>query len=221
MIVYKDVVDIDSHHTNSRRKRKRSVEQVCNANPSSLATLLNPSSASSTLQERQSALSYTIGDTSGCPTSRKVALIGIATDCSYTASFDSTESVRQNILNVVNTASGVFESTFNISLGLRNLTISDAGCPSAAATDSAPWNVPCSSGNITWRLQSFSQWRSEIVDDDNAYWTLMTDCPTGGEVGISWIGALCNSGNGSSYASSTGVSANVVARTSSEWQVFA
>src|SRR5438034_7727312 len=41
-------------------------------------------------------LKSTIGSTAGCPTTRKVALIGVATDCSYTASFNSTETARKN-----------------------------------------------------------------------------------------------------------------------------
>ena len=32
-----------------------------------------------------------IGQTSGCPSTRRVAMIGVATDCSYTAEFDSLE----------------------------------------------------------------------------------------------------------------------------------
>lgn len=155
-------------------------------------------------------LTESIGSSEGCPTSRRVALVGIATDCSYTAEFNSTESVRRNLINMVNTASEVFESTFNISLGLHNVTISDASCPDGAS-DSTPWNAECSQGNMDWRLRQFSSWRRSLDDSTNAYWTLMTTCRTGGEVGVSWIGELCNSR----------MSTNVVARTSNEWQVFA
>ena len=155
-------------------------------------------------------LTDSIGSAEGCPTTRRVALVGIATDCSYTAAFNSTESVRRNLINMVNTASEVFESTFNISLGLHNVTISDASCPNGAS-DSTPWNVECSEGDMDWRLRQFSSWRRSLDDSTNAYWTLMTTCRTGGEVGVSWIGQLCNSR----------MSTNVVARTSNEWQVFA
>ncbi|KAF7587721.1 ADAM metallopeptidase domain [Aspergillus hancockii] len=151
-----------------------------------------------------------IGSTSGCPRTRRVALVGIATDCSYTSAFDTTENLRRSLINMVNTAAEVFESTFNISLGLQNLTISDANCPSTASAAS-PWNVGCSGGDMNWRLQQFTSWRSSISDSSNAYWTLMTGCPSGSEVGISWIGQLCNSRSGT----------NVVARTSNQWQVFA
>ena len=170
---------------------------------------------SSPLERRQSTLTTgdlvdSIGNPAGCPTSRRVALVGIATDCTYTASFDSTESLRRSLINMVNTASELFESTFNISLALHNLTISDANCP-GSASDSAPWNVGCSDGDMNWRLQEFSSWRSSLNDRENAYWTLMTGCPSGSEVGISWIGQLCSSQS----------STNVVAQTSSQWQVFA
>ena len=160
-----------------------------------------------------------IGNTYGCPDTRQIANIGIMTDCTYTASFNSSESARRSILNMVNTASVVFENSFNISLSIQNMTISDDECP-AFTSRSTAWNTPCSEGDLNSRLQSFSSWRSSI-NDNNAYWTLLTGCSVnGGEVGVSWIGALCNSGSGSG-SSNGGASANVVARTQSEWQVFA
>ncbi|KAA8647990.1 ADAM metallopeptidase domain [Aspergillus tanneri] len=166
------------------------------------------------LHKRQSlntdALINRIGNSEGCPTTRRVALVGIATDCTYTASFNSTESVRRNLINVVNTASEVFERTFNISLGLHNVTISDSVC-SDRASDATPWNAACSDGNMDGRLRQFTSWRQSLQDSTNAYWTLMTGCPTRGEVGVSWVGQLCNPQNG----------VNVVAQTSNEWQVFA
>ncbi|CAG7975386.1 unnamed protein product [Penicillium salamii] len=168
-------------------------------------------------------LKSTIGDTSGCPKTKKVALIGIATDCEFTDSFKSTnstpkEAAKDWVINVVNTASSLYEDSFNVSIGLRNLTISEPGCSSSSS--STPWNVDCSSGNVTWRLNEFSKWRAKN-SDDNAYWTLMTNCPTDSEVGVSWMGRLCSSDLVSSGDSSV-TGANVVVRNSgSSWQVFA
>lgn len=158
-----------------------------------------------------------IGNPDGCPTTRRIAYIGIMTDCSFTASFDSADLAHRYIMNMVNTASVVFESSFNISLGVRNLTISDAECPTSSSVMTA-WNAPCTQGDLNTRLQTFSRWRSSIVDT-NAYWTLLTGCSvSAGEIGVSWMGSLCDSGDGYSNG---GASANVVARTQSEWQVFA
>ena len=157
-----------------------------------------------------------IGSTNGCPNTRRIAYIGIMTDCSFTSGFDSPDSAHRYIVNMVNTASVVFESSFNVSLGIQNLTISDAECPSGSS-GSIAWNVPCSQGDLNSRLDTFSQWRSSIYDS-NAYWTLLTGCSVAtGEIGVSWVGALCNSGSGRG----NGASANVVARTQTEWQVFA
>ncbi|KAL1855781.1 hypothetical protein Daus18300_010956 [Diaporthe australafricana] len=167
----------------------------------------------------------TIGSTSGCPTARKVALIGIATDCTYTAEFDGNETaIRSNIINQVNTASQLYESTFDISLGIRNLTISPQACPSTASSD-APWNVACSdSVSITDRLILFSEWRGQH-EDNNAYWTLMSTCGTGSAVGLAWLGQLCMAGSSTSSngGNETVAAANVVVRTdgSTEWQIFA
>jgi hypothetical protein len=184
---------------------------------------INPIHASTTpswsspdvLQKRQFILDASdfvdsIGDDSGCPTNRQIALIGIATDCSFTASFDSSEELIQSLVSMVNTASEVFESSFNIALSFHNLTIMESGCPSTPSDDE-PWNAGCSAGDLNWRLNEFSSWRSQLRGDDNAYWTLMTGCPTGTEVGVSWVGELCDSDMG----------ANVVASAANQWQVFA
>ncbi|KAL4762816.1 ADAM family of metalloprotease ADM-A [Aspergillus foveolatus] len=176
----------------------------------------NPSwSSPDTLQKRQFILDASdfvdsIGDDSGCPSTRQIALVGIATDCSFTASFDSSEELIQSLVSMVNTASEVFESSFNIALSFHNLTVMESGCPSAPSDDE-PWNAGCSAGDLNWRLNEFSSWRSQLRGDDNAYWTLMTGCPTGTEVGVSWVGELCNSDMG----------ANVVASAANQWQVFA
>lgn len=164
-------------------------------------------------------LTAAIGSTTGCPTSRKVALIGVATDCTYTADFANETAARTNIISQVNTASQVYESTFNISLGIQNLTISASSCPTTASTE-APWNVGCSSSvTITDRLNLFSAWRGQH-NDTNAYWTLMSTCNTDAAVGLAWLGQLCMSGS-STESNETVAAANVVVRTSTEWQVFA
>lgn len=163
-------------------------------------------------------LANSIGSTAGCPSTRKVALVGIATDCTYTAAFSSTAAVRQNIITQVNSASQLYESAFNISLGIQNLTISDANCPGTPPS-TAPWNRPCGSTTITDRLNLFSTWRGQWKDN-NAYWTLLTTCPTLSSVGLAWLGQVCQTGS-QSASNETIAGANVVARTSQEWLVFA
>lgn len=171
-----------------------------------------------------------IGSTQGCPSMRRVALVGVATDCSYTATFDDEAAARQNVINQMNTASEVYERTFNISLGLANLIISPRDCPGSAPA-SAPWNVACSSSvDIQDRLNLFSSWRGGR-DDNYSHWMLLTNCNSGSAVGLAWLGQACvnnaeannatSTGNGGSGAANTVSGANVVARTSTEWQVIA
>lgn len=180
-------------------------------------------------------LASTIGSTAGCPTTRKVALIGVATDCTYTAKFNSSQTLREHVIAQVNLASQLYESTFNISLGIQNLTISNAACP-AVATAQAPWNVDCSATlpdesrpgqsrqvTITDRLNLFSHWRGQFIDN-NAYWMLLSTCPTEGAVGLAWLGQVCVQGavdNKVEGKNETIASANVVVWTSTEWQVIA
>ncbi|KAF2460628.1 Metallo-peptidase family M12-domain-containing protein [Lineolata rhizophorae] len=164
-----------------------------------------------------------IGSTAGCPTTRRVALVGVATDCTYTGDFNSSESARQNVITQMNSASDLYENTFNISLGLANLTVSDANCP-GTPPDTIPWNIPCSSNtDIQDRLNLFSGWRGQ-QEDGNSHWTLLTTCNTGSAVGLAWLGQACVSAsqNSSSGGQDEIVSgANVVVRTSTEWQVIA
>ncbi|KAH7040148.1 fungal ADAM-like protein [Microdochium trichocladiopsis] len=169
-------------------------------------------------------LASTVGSTTGCPTTRKVALLGIAVDCTYRASFKTESDMRSNILDVVSTASRLYEDTLNISLGLQNLTIVGPECPGSPPT-STPWNVPCGPNtSITSRLNLFSAWRGQFTDN-NAYWTLLSTCPTDGAVGLAWLGQLCRQGSqaqgGNNAGNETIAGANVVVRTDQEWEVFA
>ncbi|CAG1980279.1 unnamed protein product [Fusarium graminearum] len=161
-----------------------------------------------------------IGDTDGCFSSRRVALIGIAADCSYTAEFDSVEDARDNIVSIVNAASQVYEDTFNIALAIKNLTLADPSCPSEASS-AIPWNLPCTERMIiNNRLNIFTRWRSGFRDD-NAVWSLFTACKKDTAVGVAWIGSLCNKSQRSTYNGGSTASANVIVHTALEWQVFA
>ncbi|WYZ35561.1 hypothetical protein EsH8_X_000208 [Colletotrichum jinshuiense] len=165
----------------------------------------------------------TIGSTQGCPTTRRVALLGVATDCTYTSAFSSIQDARDNIISQINVASQVYEDTFNIGLAIQNLTISDSSCP-ATETSSTPWNVACTGGfDISSRLNTFSAWRGQF-NDGNAIWTLLSACNSGQVVGIAWLGSVCSRGSrsqGRGGNAQTFASTNVVVRTRAEWQVIA
>ena len=164
-------------------------------------------------------LANSIGSTAGCPTTRKVALIGIATDCTYTSKFSDKKSLQDSVIDMINKASRLYEDSFNITLAIQNLTISEAECPSSPPP-SAPWNTNCGSTTIEQRLSQFSQWRGQWKDT-NAYWTLLTTCASGNAVGLAWLGAICQQGSQKQGDNETTASANVVVRTSTEWLVFA
>jgi len=175
-------------------------------------------------------LTSTIGSTNGCPNMRKVALVGVAYDCSFASNFNSTQSTHAYVIQQMNAASSVYESTFNITLGLANLTsgatqnADESTCPSSAPA-SAPWNVPCSNSiDLSNRLNLFSAWRSQ-QQDGNSHWTLLTNCATGSEVGLAWLGQACIIGvtdrNDTQGTQQSVAGANVVAYTSTEWQVIA
>ncbi|KAF2157219.1 ADAM family of metalloprotease-like protein ADM-B [Myriangium duriaei CBS 260.36] len=179
------------------------------------------------------SLVSTIGKTAGCPTTRKVALVGVAADCTYTNALGSKQAAQQNIIEQMNLASNLYERTFDISLGLANLTIMESECPASPA-EATPWNQACSTSfDITARLNTFSAWRGN-QKDNNSHWTLLSTCPTDTAVGLAWLGQACVNtaqttngsltGNGvSSTGSETVSGANVVVRTNGtdEWQIIA
>ncbi|KAI8889616.1 zincin [Backusella circina FSU 941] len=124
--------------------------------------------------------------TQGCPMIRKAA------DCTYVRHYGNVGNARNQIISNFNMASALYEETFNISLGLINITIMDPNCP--AKTDSVyPWNRPCTPNySMEDRLSDFSYWRGKIGKDGAGLWHLMTDCSTGVEVGLAWLNQLCN-----------------------------
>jgi hypothetical protein len=164
-------------------------------------------------------LMSTIGSTAGCFTTRKIALVGVATDCTYTGLFNSSEAVRTNVISIFSSASTLYEKSFNVSLGLQNITILPSDCPGTPSAVT-PWNVACSTNvNIQNRLNSFSSWRAK-QQDTNSHWTLLTNCNSGSAVGLAWLGQACVIS--AEAANNTIVAgANVVAKTPTEWQVVA
>lgn len=160
-----------------------------------------------------------IGQTAGCPTTQKILYMGVAADCNYVSAYGSPQNATQQIINNWNTASSLYKSTFNVSLGIVEINVQDASCPSQAPSD-APWNVACSDTSVTLndRLSLFSGWRGEKGNDGTGLWHLMSGCPTGSEVGVAWLGTLCQqttTGTTGSLVSGTAVSTNGL----TEWEV--
>ncbi|KAF8640719.1 hypothetical protein AX17_000371 [Amanita inopinata Kibby_2008] len=161
-----------------------------------------------------------IGDSSGCPMSQKVVYMGVAADCEYVTKYGTQDDARKAILTNWNTASALYKSTFNVSLGIVELQVQSPTCPSQADS-SVLWNVPCSSAELDNRLSIFSQWRGQKGQDGAGLWHLMSGCPTGSEVGIAWLATLCqtSASSGDSGQSVSGTAVSTSGRT--EWQVVA
>ncbi|KZZ98923.1 ADAM protease ADM-B [Moelleriella libera RCEF 2490] len=236
MIAWREEVDgEDGGGGNAELRRRSTSNETCsvadvdfNLGQMGLGGARGSSSSSSHLAARQNSggdlnsldLGGLIGSTAGCPGTRQIALLGIATDCSYTAQFNSTDDLRQHLLSVVNTASRLYEQSFNIALRLQNLTVSDANCPrtGSGSGSSTPWNLACSgsgsgstgSVGISTRLSLFTDWRRGLGADGNAVWSLLTTCNSGSTVGIAWIGTVCNGARASGGSRQGTLGANVV-----------
>jgi Metallo-peptidase family M12B Reprolysin-like len=98
--------------------------------------------------------------------------------------------------------------------------ISDPECP-ANSTSSAPWNTACTDAfDMDNDLSTFSAWRGKQGNDGIALWTLLTGCSNGAEVGVAWLGMLCQytaQTQGNQSVSGT----NVVSYAQNEWQILA
>lgn len=170
----------------------------------------------------QDQLRSTIGQTAGCPKQREVAILGAAADCNFVQQFNSSASAKASIIAAFNSASAVYETSFNISLGLGQIVISDATCPTTAVASSL-WNTACDdSVTIGDRLNDFSKWRGQ-QPDTFAAWSLLTTCNTGSEIGVAWLGTLCQA-NATNQTDSTVAGTNVIAASSSAgsyWRTIA
>ncbi|KAF9938922.1 hypothetical protein BGZ65_011906, partial [Modicella reniformis] len=162
----------------------------------------------------------------GCPINRLVNYMGVAADCAYVRSYGGLAQARKQIFADFNTASGIYESTFNIALGVIALNITSENCP-ATPVEGMKWNQDCSTSyTIDQRLSDFSFWRGEgsRAEDGAGLWHLMTKCNSGAVVGIAWTKALCQmstntqtQGGSIQYTAGTGVSSI----TPNEWMVVA
>ncbi|ORZ11220.1 Metallo-peptidase family M12-domain-containing protein [Absidia repens] len=162
---------------------------------------------------------------SGCPTTKQIAYMGAAADCTYTKYYQSKQQAQLQIISDWNSVSALYERQFNIQLGLVNITVMDELCPTTPSSEHA-WNRGCSDDyTLDDRLSDFSRWRGSMSDDGIALWHLLTNCATGVEVGIAWVGQLCQS-ESSSQTSSTGdtqyvAGAGVSSIIRDEWKVIA
>jgi len=130
-----------------------------------------------------------IGSSAGCPKTQKVLFMGVAADCEYTSKYGSQDNATKQILTNWNSASTLYKTTFNVSLGIVEIQVQDPICPSAP-DPALPWNVPCAGAELDTRLSLFSRWRGDKGDDGSGLWHLMSGCPTGSEVGIAWLATL-------------------------------
>ncbi|KAI8815439.1 Metallo-peptidase family M12B Reprolysin-like-domain-containing protein [Cladochytrium replicatum] len=160
---------------------------------------------------------------SGCPTSQRILYMAAAADCTYYASQGSSETrVLQSLLSDWNSASLVYQQTFNIALRLINVTIMKTCTPN---DPNLRWNSECkTSYTINNRLSDFSKWRG-TQSADAGLWHLLTTCSSGASVGVAWLGAVCQTdvttqspGTASeAFVSGAGVSST----TTTEWKVVA
>lgn len=161
-----------------------------------------------------------INDTTGCPDTQQIVYMGVALDCNYVATYGSPDAARTQVLNNWNQVSALYKSSFKISLGLIELQVQNMTCP-ATPVSGEEWNVGCDA-NVTLdtRLGDFSAWRGAKGDDGAGLWHLMSACPTDSEVGVAWLGTLCQT-DSSQQASGTVSGTGISTASKTEWSLIA
>ena len=151
----------------------------------------------------------------GCPSTKKILYMSTAADCTYFRWYESLSSTLKQIILNWNSASKLYESTFNIGLGLIKVEI-QASCNKIPA-----WNQECDSKyGIDQRLSDFSIWRSSARAGDSAgLWHLMTACASGTSLGIAWPATICQQTVASSLQPSTGTAVSSMGK--EEWKIVA
>lgn len=172
MILYKDT-DSDNHkesHSSSQHK----AEYGCGYIPSDVNEAAMDHFAKLKNQSRR--LSKRAVTPATCfQSSKKVVSMAAAADCTYTTNFGGSENTLNRILSDWNSASQVYEQTFNIQLALSQVKILQ-GCGDFNG-ESLPWNVACSDAfTVNKRLSAFSQWRGSKSADTIGLWHLLTKC---------------------------------------------
>ncbi|KAJ3709459.1 Metallo-peptidase family M12-domain-containing protein [Lentinula raphanica] len=118
----------------------------------------------------------TIGNSAGCPTTQKLLYMGVAADCKYVSNYGGSMNATTQILTNWNSASALYKSTFNVSLGIVEVQVQNETCPTTADSD-IPWNVDCTNVDLNDRLSLFSEWRGQRGNDSIGLWHLMSGCP--------------------------------------------
>ncbi|KAI9285754.1 Metallo-peptidase family M12-domain-containing protein [Umbelopsis sp. AD052] len=245
LIIYRDsdMLDMHSndHHLTTRNsnspaecaadetafnQRKLTGRRITNTlKERSLSDLYDPTLQFWSSPKKYSTMTKRADIYQGCPKSRLINYMGAAADCTYTAAYQGIQNARIQMINDWNTASSVYERTFNVSLGIVQFYMMTPVCPTTVSRN-LTWNQNCSSSyTINSRLSDFSIWRGSKGEDGAGLWHLMTQCFTGVKVGIAWLSQLCETGaseqlesDGSSeWVSGTGVSSITL----DEWKVVA
>lgn len=161
-----------------------------------------------------------INDTTGCPDTQQIVYMGVALDCNYVAAYGSPDAARTQVLNNWNQVSALYKSSFKISLGIIELQVQNMTCPSTPVSGEE-WNVGCDA-NVTLdtRLGDFSAWRGARGDDGAGLWHLMSACPTDSEVGVAWLGTLCQT-DSSQQSSGTVSGTGISTASKTEWSLIA
>ncbi|KAI9298737.1 hypothetical protein K502DRAFT_362160 [Neoconidiobolus thromboides FSU 785] len=162
------------------------------------------------------------GSNYGCDMKKRVLYMGVAADCNYIAKYKTPENAKKQIIHEWNTVSQLYERNFNIKIGIIKIEANSDSCPSSPSSDT-PWNRKCDTGyTMENRLGDFSSWRDKKGRDDTGLWHLMTDCKSGPQVGLAYLGTLCASSRGDARGGLQGDTGTGVSSVTEEtWKVVA
>ncbi|KAL7753196.1 hypothetical protein RI367_000971 [Sorochytrium milnesiophthora] len=150
--------------------------------------------------------------TSGCPASQMAVYVGAVLDCNYIARYSTASAASSHALSVFASVSNIYQTQFNVQVGLIEM-ISMATCwqsapppLSANQITDASFNRVCSANyTISNRLNDLSYWRGQYKNANaNANvgsWISMSTCNTGATIGLAWLNQVCVANSFAQYDS--------------------
>jgi len=106
-----------------------------------------------------------------CVANKKFVYMGVAADCTYFELHKTSEEVIAQLVANWNKVDSIYESTFNVGVGIFKIEIK------STCDNNPAWNQKCSDQyDINSRLSDFSQWRGNLGEDGTGLWHLMTTC---------------------------------------------
>ncbi|KAJ9075769.1 hypothetical protein DSO57_1032573 [Entomophthora muscae] len=151
----------------------------------------------------------------------EVLYMAVAADCSYVEHFQTVKRAKAAILSGWNEVSRVYETSFDLKLGIFHLAMPLSTCKSGVLSG-MEWNRPCYGDyDLNQRLNDFGAWTTN-TPYPSVLWHLRTRCPYDRKLAYAYTPKSCGNLNqilSNGKLATTAVAVSSI--TSESWKVIA